>query len=68
MATAEDGLPNGHAAIDRRVLQCFHKRGFHVLPAQRNTNFPRLSKSFCLEKLFFSRLVAGVDGGKLNQA
>jgi hypothetical protein len=50
MATAEDGLPNGHAAIDRRVLQCFHKRGFHVLPAQRNTNFPRLSKSFCLEK------------------
>jgi hypothetical protein len=39
-------LPNGHATGYWRVLQCFHKRGFHVLPAERNTIFPRLSKSF----------------------
>jgi hypothetical protein len=46
MATAEDGLPNGHAAGDWRVLQCFVKRDFHVLPAERNTILPRLSKGF----------------------
>ena len=40
-------LPNGHAAIDRRVLQHLRcERGFHLLPATRNTISAHLSKVF----------------------
>jgi hypothetical protein len=69
MATAEDGLPNGHAAGDWRVLQCFSKRGFHIIPAERNTIFRRLSNVFLpWKKQPFSGLVGGADGGRLSQA
>jgi len=61
-------LPNGRATGDGRVLQCFRKRGFHILPAERNTIMLHLSKIFSLEKRPFSRLVGGADGGKLNPA
>ncbi|MGD0251365.1 MAG: hypothetical protein ABSC01_01565 [Verrucomicrobiota bacterium] len=43
-------LPNAHATGDWRVLQCFRKHGFHILPARRNTILPRLSKSFLPKK------------------
>jgi hypothetical protein len=45
-------LPTGHAANDRRVLQhlCCD-RGFHLLPAIRNTISIHLSKFFCRKKM-----------------
>jgi hypothetical protein len=39
-------LPGTDGTGDGRVLQCFRKRGFHVVPSERNVILLRLSKSF----------------------
>jgi len=39
-------LPNAHATGDWRVLQCFCKRGFHILPAQKKHYFTVFVKEF----------------------
>jgi hypothetical protein len=44
-------LPDGQATGDWRVLQCFRKRGFHVLPAKKKHYFAAFVKGiFCVEK------------------
>jgi len=45
-------LPNGHAAIDGRVLQHFRcERDFHLLPVIRNSISRHLSNFFAGEKM-----------------
>jgi len=55
-------LPNGHAAIDRRVLQTLSRRGFHVQPPERNTISGRLSKVFFTQKNSISQ---GLSAGEV---
>jgi hypothetical protein len=55
--------------VQSRGFLLFSTRRQDITYRRKETPFPRVcQRFFALKKLFFSRLVAGVDGGKLNQA